>query len=237
MKTRILGGAALVSLIATMAVGLTLPPTEEQEDFARLIAIHPAIAWVAYVAFGVMALGSLLYLIPATRARVWDRLAAASAEVGVVFTALMLVTGSLWGRPVWGVYWTWDARLTLSALMLALLLGYVALRRVTVEVDRRAMVSSIAGLAAVVVIPLNHFAVTWWRTLHQGRSLVRVSPGSELDARYIQAMLLGFVAMTLVYAWLLVHRYRLEVLEEEQGDVELEAAIAERRAEATEVLV
>lgn len=237
MKTRILGGAALVTLVATMAFGLTLPPTTEQEDYARLIAIHPAIAWVAYVAFGVMALGSLLYLVPATRSRVWDRLAAASAEVGVVFTALMLVTGSLWGRPVWGVYWTWDARLTLSALMLALLLGYVALRRVTVEVDRRAIVSSITGLAAVVVIPLNHFAVTWWRTLHQGRSLVRISPESELDARYIEAMLLGFVAMTLVYAWMVVHRYRIEALEEEQGDVELEAAIAERRAEANEVLV
>ncbi len=232
MKTRVLGGAALVTLVATLVVGLTLPPTEEQQDYSRLIAIHPAIAWVAYVAFGVMALASLLYLLPATRSRAWDRLAAASAEVGVVFTALMLITGSLWGRPVWGVYWTWDARLTLSALMLALLLGYVALRRVTVEVDRRATVSAITGLAAVVVIPLNHFAVTWWRTLHQGRSLVRLSPETELDGRYISAMLLGFLSMTLVYAWMVVHRYRVEALEEERGDVELEAALAERRAEA-----
>jgi heme exporter protein C len=231
MKLRILGAAALASLALTLVLGLRLPPTEEQEDFARLIAIHPAIAWVAYLAFGVMALGSALYLLPSTRARRWDRLAAASAEVGAVFTALMLVTGSIWGRPTWGVWWVWDARLTLSALMLALLLGYVALRRVSVDTERRALVSAIAGVSAVVVIPVNHFAVTWWRTLHQGRSLANISPESHLDFQYIQVMLVGFVAMTLVFAWMLIHRLRLEALEEAYEDEGLAAAIEERRRE------
>ena len=233
----LLGIAAAVTLTTTLILGLRLPPTEEQDEYARLIAVHPAIAWTAYLAFGVMAVASVLWLVPATRARVWDRLAASSAEVGVLFTALMLVTGSIWGRPTWGVWWVWDARLTLSALMLALLLGYVALRRVSVDVERRALVSAISAIASVVVIPINHFAVTWWRTLHQGRSLARVAPSSELDGEYIAVMLVGFVAMTLVFAWLLQRRYRLEVLAEESDDEGLAAALEARRREGREALV
>jgi heme exporter protein C len=228
----LLGIAAAVSLTTTIVLGLRLPPTQEQDEYARLIAVHPAIAWTAYLAFGVMAVASVLWLIPATRSRTWDRLAASAAEVGVVFTALMLVTGSIWGRPTWGVWWVWDARLTLSALMLALLLGYVALRRADADIERRALVSAVAAVASVVVIPINHFAVTWWRTLHQGRSLARVAPSSELDGEYIAVMLVGFVAMTLVFAWLLQRRYRLEALAEAADDAGLAAAIEERRREA-----
>lgn len=229
----LLAAAAVVSLATTIALGLTLPPTVEQGDYARLIAIHPPVAWVAYVAFGVTALGSALYLL--RRERRWDRLAGASAELGVVFTALMLATGSIWGRPTWGVWWVWDARLTLSALMLALLLGYLALRRVPMPADRRGRISAVAGLAMALVVPLNHFAVSWWRTLHQGRSLARTSPESQLDGEYIQVMLFGFVAMTLVYAWLLLHRYRVEQLEERLEEEGLERALEERRAEALQV--
>jgi heme exporter protein C len=229
----LLGISAAVTLATTLILGLRLPPTAEQHDYSRLIAIHPPNAWTAYLAFGVMAVASVLWLVPATRSRVWDRVAAASAEVGVVFTALMLITGSIWGRPTWGVWWVWDARLTLSALMLALLLGYVALRRVSVDPERRALVSAIAAVSAVVVIPVNHFAVTWWRTLHQGRSLANISPESELDGEYIAVMLVGFVAMTLVFAWLLLRRYRVETLAEAAEEEGLAAAIAARRAEAS----
>jgi heme exporter protein C len=228
---RVLGVLALGSLALTMGLGLRLPPTEEQHDYSRLIAIHPPIAWVAYVAFGVTALASLLYLIPRTRHRRWDRIAASSAELGVLFTALMLITGSIWGRPTWGVWWVWDARLTLSALMLALLVGYGALRRVTVDVERRAQISAVAAIGAVVVVPVNHFAVTWWRTLHQSRSLVALSPSSSLDGKYIAVMLLGFVAMTLTYAWLLWVRVRVEAAEDEQAQSHLDTALDERRRE------
>ena len=230
-----LGAVAWGLLATTIGVGFNLPPTEEQEEYARLIAVHPPIAWVAYVAFGVMALGSLLYLVPATRNLRWDRIAAASAEVGVVFTALMLITGSIWGRPTWGVWWVWDARLTLSALMLALLVGYGALRRVTPDPGRRALLSAVTGLAAVVVVPVNHFAVTWWRTLHQGRSLTQPSPGSDLDGPYISAMLLGFVAMTTMYVWLLVVRTRAERIAAERDEHALAAAIDARRREGVSV--
>lgn len=232
MGVRVVGLLAVVGVAATLVGGWALPPTAEQQDYARLIAVHPPLAWVAYLSFGVMALGSALWLLPATRHVRFDRLASASAEVGIVFTALMLITGSIWGRPTWGVWWVWDARLTLSALMLALLLGYAALRRATPEGDRRATVAAITGLAAAGVIPVNHFAVSWWRTLHQGRSLARLSPSSQLDGSYIQVMLLGFVAMSLAYVWLLVQRTRLAALEAAESEATLEAAIEARREEA-----
>ena len=225
-----LGVVAFGLLALTVVLGLSLPETSEQGEYSRLIAIHPPLAWVAYLSFGVTAVASLGYLM--RRTRVWDQVAGASGELAVVFTALMLATGSIWGRPTWGVWWQWDARLTLSALMLALLLGYGALRRVQIEVDRRSTLCAIAALSSVLVIPVNHFAVTWWRTLHQDRSLARLAPQSKLDGEFIVAMLVGFVAMTLVYAWLLVHRVAVERLEEEVEIDSLERAIVERRAEA-----
>jgi heme exporter protein C len=229
-----LGIAALVSLGATCALGLTLPKTVEQAEYSRMIAIHPGIAWTAYVASSVTALASILWLWPRTRHERWDLLAGSSAELATLFTALMLITGSIWGRPTWGVWWVWDARLTLSALMLALLLGYDALRRVPAEPDLRARRSAMAALLALVVVPVNHFAVTWWRTLHQGRSL-DLTPKDSLDGSFLGAMALGFLAMTLVYAWLLVHRVRVARLMDARDDLALEVAIDERRREAVPV--
>lgn len=229
--TMSLGIAALVTLGATVALGLTLPRTVEQAEYSRLIAIHPGIAWTAYVACTITALASLLWLWPRTRSITWDLIAGSSAEIATLFTALMLVTGSIWGRPTWGVWWVWDARLTLSALMLALLLGYLALRRVPAEPDLRAKRSAMAALLALIVVPVNHFAVTWWRTLHQGRSL-DITPADSLDGAFLGAMAIGFLAMTLVYAWLMVHRVRVARMEEQRDDDALAAAIEERRREA-----
>ena len=227
-----LGVAAVAALVATYAYGLALPETVEQAHYSKLIAIHPGVAWASYVAFGVLALASALWLWPRTRSLTWDLLAGASAEVGVVFTTLTLVTGSIWGRPTWGVWWVWDARLTLSALMLAINLGYLALRRVPADAEVRGRRSAVAGLLAVVVVPINHFAVEWWQTLHQDRSLAQVTPGDDLDGQFIFAMVLGFLAMTLVYAWLTVHRVRVARLEEDVVGDDLDAALEARRQEA-----
>ena len=230
--TLALGIAALLALAATYALGLALPDTVEQGGYARLIAIHPGVAWASYVAFGVTALASAAWLLPRTRTPTWDHLAGASAEVGVVFTSLTLITGSIWGRPTWGVWWVWDARLTLSALMLAIYLGYLALRRVPADPDVRAGRSAVVALLAVLIIPINHFAVEWWRTLHQGRSLAQLTPENDLDGSFIGAMAVGFLAMTLVYAWLTVHRVRVARLEDAEADAALRDALVERRAES-----
>ena len=123
----------LVSLGALTLFGLwAAPPDEVQRDAQRIMYLHVPAAWAMYLAFGVTTLASVLWLVPRTRSVVWDRLAGASAEVGVVFTGLTLVLGSLWGRPVWGVWWAWDARLVTTAVLFFLYLGYLALRAVQI---------------------------------------------------------------------------------------------------------
>lgn len=228
--TRALGILAFVALATTVVLGLAVTPQDVvQGQYVRLIYIHPPLAWTAYLAFGITALSSAMYLWRRTRSRVWDLIAGSSAEVGVVFTGLTLATGSIWGRPTWGQWWTWDARLTSTALLFALFLGYLALRRVPADITVRSRRSAIAALIAFADVPIVHFSVEWWQTLHQGRTLLRPDP--QIDGLQAGTLLLGFVAMTLTYAWLVVHRFRVEQLEEAYENEALDLAIAERHAE------
>ena len=231
-STRVLGALALITFVGTIALGLGLPATQEQATYARFVAIHPPLAWTAYLAFGVTAAASALYLWPRTRKSRWDAVASSSAELGVLFTALTLVTGSLWGRPTWGVFWVWDARLTTTALMLVIYLGYLAQRSAIDAGPARAKRSAIVALLAVVVVPINHMAVEWWRTLHQGRSLATLNPSGQLDSDFLAAMLLGIAAMTLVYAWLLTVRTRVAEAEALDEAGALDEALQARRREA-----
>ena len=231
--TRVTGITAAVSLALTVWLGLWVtPPAKVQGTLARLLYLHPPIAWVAlYCAFGLAALSSLLYLWRRTRSLFWDRLGAAAVEVGVIFTALTLVTGSLWGRPTWGVWWTWTARLTSTALLLVLFLGYLALRRVPAGAEVRARRCAVAALVAFVDVPIVTFSVDWWQTLHQQGTVL--NPGLTLKVHGSMAwtMALGFVAMTLVFVWMVLVRYRIEVLSDRVGDEELEVSLSERWAE------
>jgi heme exporter protein C len=228
-----IGAAALLATALTVWLGLWVtPPAEIQGTLVRLLYLHPPVAWVAlYLAFGLSALCSLLYLWRRTRSLFWDRLAAASVEVGVVFNALTLVTGSLWGRPTWGVWWTWTARLTSTALLLVLFLGYLALRRVPADPDVRARRCAVAALVAFVDVPIVHFSVDWWQTLHQSASVLDPTLTVKIHGSMAWTLLLGFVAMTLVFVWMAMVRYRIEVLRDRVGGEELEVSLAERRAE------
>jgi heme exporter protein C len=231
-----LGITAAVSLAVTVWLGLWVtPPDRSQGNLVRLLYLHPPIAWVAlYLAFGLAALSSLLYLWRRTRSFFWDRVAAASVEIGVVFNALTLVTGSLWGRPTWGVWWTWDARLTSTALLLVLFLGYLALRRVPADPEVRAKRCAVAALVAFVDVPIVHFSVVWWQTLHQGATVLNANLSPTVHGSMAWTLLLGFVAMTLVFAWMVAVRYRIELLADELDGEELEISLAERRAEGAE---
>ena len=229
----------MVGVLGVVALGFTVwlglwvtPPDVVQGNLARLLYIHPAIATVALYWVGIVAAGgSLLYLWPRTRSLFWDRLAASAVEVGAVFSALTLVTGSLWGRPVWGVWWTWDARLTSTALLLLLEIGYLALRRVPAEPAIRARRCAVAALLIAIDIPIVHFSVDWWNTLHQGGTVL--DPGFDLHVHGSMSwtFLLGFVAFSLIFVWLLGVRYQVEVLQDAVGDQELEVSLAERWSE------
>lgn len=223
---RAMGLGAVAAIAVTVWLGLWVtPPSEVMGNLVRLVYVHPPIAWVAlYLAFGALGLGSALWLWRRTRSPFWDRLAVAGAEVGVVFTALTLVTGSIWGRPTWGVWWAWDARLTSTALLLVLLLGYLALRRVPSDGDTRARRSAVAGLVALVDVPIVYFSVSWWHTLHQT---------SQVDIHGLMAatMLLGFAGFTLAFGWMLATSLRVQALKAWLEEADLHRSLAERRAE------
>ena len=226
---RALGWATLAALVVLALFGLWgAPPDSVQSDAQRLMYLHVPAAWVAYLAFGVTATCSALWLWPRTRSPVWDRIAGASAELGVLFTALTLLLGSLWGRPVWGVWWAWDARLVTTAVLLFLYLGYLALRRVPAAPDARAKRCAIAALVAFVDVPIVHFSVTWWRTLHQEATVF--DPELKANIHGVMAFTLwwGVLAFTLLYVYLLDRRYRLEALEDDRDQRELERLIEER---------
>ncbi len=230
---RVVGVLGLVSTAATVWLGLWVtPPDKVQGNLVRLVYLHPPIAWVAlYLAFGLAALSSVLYLWRRTRSMFWDRLAAASVEVGVIFNALTLATGMIWGRPTWGVWWTWDARLTSTALLLVLFLGYMALRRVPADPEVRAKRCAVAALIAFVDVPIVHFSVVWWQTLHQGATVLNANLTPTIHGSMAWTLLLGFVALTLVFVWMVAVRYRIEVLADRTGAEQLEVSLAERWAE------
>lgn len=227
--TRVLGGAALAGSALLLWLALVATPADAvQGDAVRLLYLHVPTVTAAYLAFGVTALGSALYLW--RRSAFWDLVAAASAEIGVVMTSLTLVVGMLWGRITWGVYWVWDARLTTTALLVVLFLGYLALRRVGGDPAVRSRRAAIAGLVAAADLPIVHYSVEWWRTLHQGPTLARLDP--QIDGLMLFTLVFGIAVFLAVYAWLLVHRFRSLVCEERLADRGLDAALRERWAEA-----
>jgi heme exporter protein C len=227
--TRVLGAICLLGIAALLAFGLVWSePDVVQKDSVRIMYVHVPVSIVAFLAFAVTALGSVLYLWK--KSRFWDLVAGASAEIGVVFTALTLLTGMLWGRPTWGVYWVWDARLTTTVLLLVLFLGYLAVRRIPADPDVRAKRAAIAGLIAFIDVPIVHYSTVWWRTLHQGPTITRLDP--QIDGLMLFSLMLGMVVMVAVYLWLLVHRFRVAYLESQVEDQGLDVALAARRAEA-----
>ncbi|HKK08905.1 MAG TPA: cytochrome c biogenesis protein CcsA, partial [Gemmatimonadota bacterium] len=171
--------------------------------------------WLAFLAFFVVFVMSVLYLIQ--RDARWDLIAASSAEIGVLFTALTLVLGSLWGKPIWGVWWTWDPRLTTTAILLVIYVGYLAVRSFAGDPERAARWSAVVGIVGFADVPIVYLSVTWWRSLHQPPS----SPQSMAPSM-LWTLMLNLAAFTLVYAYLLVRRYQVAVAEEALAALEAE---------------
>jgi heme exporter protein C len=158
--------------------------------------------------------------------------AGASGEIGVLFVAVSLVTGSMWGRLTWGTYWVWDARLTSTAFLFITYVGYLAVRRLDGTHRQRARRSSVMALLAILEIPLVHFSVNLWRSLHQDASVADPNAKVKLDGLMLFSLFLGLVTFTLLFVWLVLHRQRTMLLEDSFADRGLDVAIAERRNEA-----
>ncbi len=201
--------AAIVAVLAAMARAIFFTPVEAVQGPAqKILYVHAPAAWVAFLAFGVVALVSIVYLW--LRDDRLDRIAESSAEVGVVFTTVVLITGPLWGKPVWGTYWTWDARLTLTLFLWFVYVGYLLLRGAVEDPAMRARYSAVLGILGALLIPFIHLSVYLFRTLHPLPVLMK--PGApSMPREMLITLLAAFAAFTLLYAALLRTRYRYAV--------------------------
>ena len=233
LSQRLLGPVTLLLLALTFWLGLWVtPPDKVQGNLARLLYVHPAVAWVAlYVSFGTATIASALYLWKRSRSIVMDRVAHCAMEVSTVFILLTLITGSIWGRPTWGVWWAWDARLTSTAILGVFTVAYLALRRANDDPELRARRSAVFAIIAAINVPIVHFSVDWWKTLHQGATVFTQDGNLLVHGIMLWTLFVSLVAFTLLFFWLLRARYRLEVLLGERDQASLEEALVQRRRE------
>jgi heme exporter protein C len=230
--SRLLGIVIVLATAGFLFVALVASAPDRsldaQGELVRIMYVHVPAAIVCYLAFLITAVASAMELWKKTQG--WDALAASSAEVGVIFTALTLITGSIWGHQTWGTWWEWDPRLTSTALMFVMYIGYIALRRAIVDPVSRAKQSAILGLIAFINVPIVHYSVDWWRSLHQDATVSTLDP--QIDGLRLFALFYGMVLGLLVFVWLMMHRFRLEYAQLQLEAKGLDLALEERRAEA-----
>jgi heme exporter protein C len=214
-----LSAGSLVALGGVYVLALGYTPIEARQGLAqKIFYLHVPAAWSALLAFSLVGLGGALYL--------WlqdprlDRFAAASAEVGVAFSAVMLTTGPIWAKPIWGTWWTWDARLTLTLFLFFLFLGYLALRAAVHDPAERARFSAVVGILGLLLVPFIHLSVYLFRTLHPQPIVLKPSAPS-LPPEMLQTLLISTVVFTALYVGLVTTRYGIalgEDLREEASD-------------------
>jgi heme exporter protein C len=212
----IFGAITLAFIIAGLYWGLVkAPPDAFQGDSQRIMYLHIPSILTAYLSFFLVFVGSCLYLWK--REQRDDNLAHAAAEIGVLFTALTIIEGSIWGRPTWGVWWTWDARLTLTAILLLIFIGYLMLRALIEDESRAASAAAILGIIGFIDIPLIHMSVYWWRTLHQPPSILRPDkvPWENIHPELLTALAVNFCAFLVLYFYLLSLRLRVGEMRQE----------------------
>lgn len=209
-----LGALCVLLMLIGLYQGLVVsPPDYQQGDTVRIMYVHVPAAWLSLFAYVVMASAGAVNLI--WRIKLADVVAAATAPIGASFTFLALATGSLWGRPTWFTWWVWDGRLTSELILLFLYLGYMGLRAAVEEPRAAARASAVLALVGVVNVPIIHYSVEWWSTLHQGSTVLRAGGPSIHTSQLIPLLLMG-LAFTLFYLTIVLIRARTEVLVQER---------------------
>ena len=212
-------GSAIGLLLAGLFLGLFMaPPDYQQGDAARIMYVHVPAAWMAMFVYGCMALASAVAFI--WKHPLADVAAKASAPIGCIFTALALITGMLWGKPMWGAWWVWDARLTSVLILFFMYLGYIVLWNAIEDPARAARAARILALVGAINIPIIKFSVDWWNTLHQGATVFRAD-GPSITSSMLIPLLVMAVAYNILYAALLLIRMRAEIAERRLRSIRL----------------
>ena len=221
-------GLALVFIgalmVANMYFAFMYAPTEAVSGHVqRIIYVHVPSAWVFMIAFLIVLIGSVLYLV--TRRDKWDDLASSAAELGVLFTSLVLITGPLWAKPIWGVWWTWDPRLTFTLVLWLIYVGYLMIRAYASNRRQAAVLSSVVGIVGFIDVPIVYFAVDWWETQHQRLVVGGPSIEGDLPPEMLLSLLVSFVAFGLLFAFLLRQRISTKKMERELKEMKEDAEI------------
>ncbi len=207
----VLGTAAMLLLAGAVYAGLVAsPPDAFQGDYVRIMYVHVPTAWTAYLAVATTLVAGVLFLWK--RDPRYDALTRSATELAVLFTGLTLATGSIWGRPVWGVWWTWDARLVTTAILFLIYCAALLVRALADDPRRGARLGAVVGILGAVDVPLIHYSVVWFRTLHQPPSITRGE--IALAPPMLRALLLSVLAFTVLFAYLLALRVRVARLED-----------------------
>lgn len=208
--TRLVMALAVIGILLSLYMVFLFAPTERtMGDVQRIFYFHVASAWAGMMAFAVVFVGSVAYL--RTQKRSWDKLALSSAELGIAFITMGLITGSLWAKPTWNTWWTWDPRLTTSAILWTIYVVYLILRGAIEEPGQRARLAAIFGIIGFIDVPIVFMAVRWWRTIHP---VIFHGEGFDLSGRMLTTFIVCLVSFSLLYITLLIQRYRLESLRE-----------------------
>ncbi len=194
-------GLSFVLMVVSLYLVFLYVPTEETMGIVqRIFYFHVPVAWIAFLAFFIVFLGSILYLWK--RESKWDVIASSSAEVGVIFTTLVLITGPIWAKPIWGVWWTWDARLSTALVLWLIYVAYLIVRSSTTEESRGARFAAIVGIVGFIDVPIAALAITLWRTQHPGPVIFQ----GGLAPPMLLTLMVSLAAFTALYTLLLIQR-------------------------------
>ena len=202
---RVIGVLAILNLAVALYMALFYAPRETtMGDAQRIFYFHVPSAWIGFLAFFVVFIASLMYLWK--RERKWDALALSSAEIGVVFTTLVLLTGPLWAKKAWGAFWVWDARLTTTLILWMIYVGYLMLRG-SAEGERRSRFAAVLAIVGFLDVPIIYISVELWRTMHP---TLLINDAGGLAPQMTQTLMVALLSFTLLFAFLLIQRVRLE---------------------------
>lgn len=206
LRSKIWAALTLVWMIIALGAIFIYVPTEKNMGIVqRIFYFHVSSAWLAFVAFGVVFVASILFLWK--KLDKWDVAAASSAEIGVIFTSLVLLTGPLWAKPTWNTWWTWDPRLSTTVVLWFIYVSYLMLRAFAIREEKGAKIAAVFGIIGFVDVPLVFMSIRWWRTIHP---VVIKSSDMGLAPQMVVTMIISLIAFTFLYIWLFSLRASIE---------------------------
>lgn len=203
---------AIVMLVGLYMAFIYAPMELTMGNVQRIFYYHVPAAWMSFVGFFLVFVFSFAYLMRGGKK--WDTRAATAAEIGILFCSINLITGPIWAKPVWGVWWTWDARLTLTLVLWLIYVGYLMLRHYVTDPERRATFSAVVGIIGFVDVPIVYFSIRWWRTQHP-QPVIAGGEDSGLDPVMWYALLVCLTGFILLFSYLFKKRTELQAMRDE----------------------